>query len=84
MKSRGIARAGLLASGLVISSLLVSAPDIARSDALNALSPAGGGTMSGDAASAVAGGRGSYVQHLGCDKFNKPSCNKPGRRSTHR
>ena len=84
MKSRGIARVGLAASGLVISALLVSTPDIARSDALDASSAGTGVTVSSDGGSAAAGGRGDYVQHLGCDKFNKPSCNKPGRRSSRR
>ena len=84
MNPRGIARAGLLASGLVISSLLISTPDIARSEALNASSDVNDATVSSTGGSAVAGGRGDYVQHVGCDKFRKPSCNKPGRRSTHR
>ena len=84
MKSRGIARAGLGASGLVISALLLSTPHIARSDALNASSAGNGVTVSSDRGSAAAGGRGDYVQRLGCDKFNKPSCNKPGRRSSRR
>ena len=84
MKSRGIARVGLLASGLVISSLLVSTPDIARSDALDASSTVSGPIISSNGGSAVAGGRGDYVQQLGCEKFNKPTCNKPGRRSTRR
>jgi hypothetical protein len=84
MKSRGIARVGLLASGLVISSLMVSTPDIARSDALGTSSSVSGPISGSNGGSAVAGGRGDYVQHLGCDKFAKPSCNKPGRRSSHR
>jgi len=84
MNPRGIARVGLLASGLVISSLLISTSDIARSDALTASSAVSGPAISSTGSGAVTGGRGDYVQHLGCDKFRKPSCNKPGRRSTHR
>jgi len=80
VKSRGIARVGLLAPGLVIGSLLVSTPDIALSASSDANAP----TVSSAGGSAVTGGHGDYVQHLGCDKFSKPSCNKPGRRSTRR
>jgi hypothetical protein len=84
MNTRGSARVSLLASGLVISSLLVSAPDIARSDVLDASSAVSGETSSSNRGSAAADGRGGYVQHLGCEKLRKPSCSKPGRRSTHR
>ena len=84
MNSRGIARVGLLASALVISALVVSTPDIARSDAVAESSAVSGPTIDSSGGNAVAGSRGDYVQHLGCEKFSRPSCNKPGRRSTHR
>lgn len=84
MESRGIARVGLLASGLVTISLMVSTPDIAGSGALNASGVASGVTVSSYGGSAVAGGHGDYVQQLGCEKASKPTCNKPGRRSTRR
>jgi hypothetical protein len=81
MKSRGIARVGVLASGLVAGAMMVSAPGIASSEPLNASS----------AASSVIGidrvgnsAAGNYVQRLGCEKASKPACNKPGRRSSRR
>ena len=80
MNSRGVARVGLLVSSLMISGLLISAQDNARLYVSNA-TVAGSGVTGG---SAVAGDRGNHVQSLGCDKPKKPSCNKPGRRSTHR
>ena len=84
MTSRGIARVGLLASGLVLSSLMVSTPEIARSEALSVPSAAIGAPIGGGDGGAIIGGHGDYIQHLGCDKPKKPSCNKPGRRSTRR
>lgn len=84
MKSRDIARVGLLALGLSIGSLTVSAPDIARSDTPNALRAGSGAVVINSDGSAQAGGRQDYTQRLGCEKASKPTCNKPGRRSTRR
>jgi hypothetical protein len=84
MKSRGIARVGLLASGLVAGAMMVSAPGIASSEPLNAPSAASSAIDSDHNGNATAGVRGNYVQRLGCEKASKPACNKPGRRSSRR
>lgn len=84
MTPRGIARVGLLASGLVITSLVVSTPDIARSDVIAASSDANGAIVTSTGGTTVTGGHGDSVRPLGCDKFSKPACNKPGRRSSRR
>jgi hypothetical protein len=84
MKSRGIARVGLLASSLVASAMLVSAPDITRSDASDTSSAASPAISRSYDGNATAGARGNYVQRLGCEKASKPTCNKPGRRSSRR
>jgi hypothetical protein len=81
MKSRGAARVGLLASGLVVSAIMVLTPDIASSEAL-ATSTFASGTI--DNGGSTAGAGGDHVQRLGCEKASKPTCNKPGRRSTRR
>lgn len=84
MKPRGVARMALVASGVMIGSLVMPTLDMVRSGVLNASSTISESAFSSYDGSARVGDRGHFVQQLGCEKARKPSCNKPGRRSTHR
>jgi hypothetical protein len=84
MKSRDIARVGVLASGLVAAAVMVSTADIASSEASGGSSAAPSAISSIIDGGATAGPRTNDLQHLGCEKASKPACNKPGRRSSHR
>lgn len=84
MKSRGMVRVGLLAGSLIVSSLLGSPSDLSWSGTLTAASPGAGPSVVGSVEGIATRDRGAHVQAVGCEKQRKPSCNKPGRRSTHR
>jgi hypothetical protein len=84
MKPRDIARVSLLAGSLMIGSLLLSRSDMSGSDPLTASGLESSAVVMSPSGGIVTGGRGVYIQQLGCEKARKPNCNKPGRRSTHR
>jgi len=84
MNSRDIARVGLLAAGLTVGSVFALPSDISWSDTTTAAGLGSSAVVNSPDSGIAAGDRGTYIQHLGCEKPKKPSCNKPGRRSTHR
>lgn len=77
MSSPSITRLDLLVSGLLISAVMALTPDIAAVNLVN--------TASSTANTSVTGA-GELVAQQGnsCERYRRPSCNRPGRRSTHR
>jgi hypothetical protein len=77
MSSRSTARLGLLLSGLAISAVMALTPDIAGVSLVNTALSTANTSITG-ASELVA------QQGNGCERFRRPACNRPGRRSTHR
>ena len=80
MNARGVTRLGLLACGLALSATVVTAASSIESITLT--SDNGGGVIAGQLATSS----GTPAQYMGggCERVRRPSCNRPGRRSTHR
>lgn len=78
MNARGFARPGLLTLGLAFSAAVACGGDglLAATDGVAVAAP----SIDGDIAS------GSPTQYMGggCERVRRPSCNRRGRRSTHR
>ncbi len=90
MNSRGFARLGLLTLGLALSPLVVCdgdellpATDSVASASIQSVAPIGnetGGVIGGY----IATGTSAQYMGGGCERVRRPSCSRPGRRSTHR
>jgi photosystem II stability/assembly factor-like uncharacterized protein len=77
MSSRSTARLGLLVSGFAISAVMALTPDVAPASLLN--------TASSTANTSITGANELVAQQgNGCERYRRPACNRPGRRSTHR
>jgi hypothetical protein len=77
MSSRSTARLGLLVSGFAISAVMALTPDSAAVSLVDTASSTTNTSITG-ASELVA------QQGNGCERFRRPACNRPGRRSTHR
>jgi hypothetical protein len=92
MNARSLARPGLLTFGLALSAsvacggyeLLPATDSVAiAASSIESIAPTGNASGSGMAGYLVSG---TSVQYMGpgCERVRRPSCNRPGRRSTHR
>jgi hypothetical protein len=77
MSSRSTARPGLLVSGFAICAVMALTPDVAAVSLVDTASSTANTSITG-ASELVA------QQGNGCERFRRPACNRPGRRSTHR
>jgi hypothetical protein len=73
MNARRFTRLGLVASGFAVAATLAFAGN-AQADPVN----------SGVDNGSMVSGSGTPAQQFGCERTKKPTCNRPGRRSTHR
>lgn len=80
MNARGFARLGLLTFGLALSAAVACGGDqlLFATDSVAIAAPGIDRYIAGGTPAQFMGGGG------GCERVRRPSCNRPGRRSTHR
>ena len=96
MNARGVTQLALPAFGLALSAAMACGVQELRPATDTVVTAAssiesapltsdddGGGVIAGDLAT-ISGAPAQYMAGGGCERVRRPSCSRPGRRSTHR